>query len=155
MVSFISFVGIPKHVVGIAKHVVTTWVVHGIRFISLAGIPKHVVGITNMLLPPFYNAAIGQDPITHIVNRISNTSYHLQYLYCPGGFVFGAKPSLITCIVEFFLSVVWWGRQVSCPYALNENPDNAFFIGEFDSETRTKFSYDQRLNPTFKNNLNK
>ncbi len=35
--------------------------------------------------------------------------------------------------------------QVSCPYALNENPDNGFFIGEFDSETRPKFFYDQRL----------
>jgi hypothetical protein len=26
-----------------------------------------------------------------IGNRISNTSYHLQHLYCQGGYVFGAK----------------------------------------------------------------
>jgi hypothetical protein len=26
-------------------------------------------------------------------------------LYCPGGYVFGAKPNLITCVAEFFLSV--------------------------------------------------
>ncbi len=43
-----------------------------------------------------------------IGNRISNTSYDLQYLYklyCQGGYVFGAKANLITCVAEFFLSV--------------------------------------------------
>ncbi len=40
-----------------------------------------------------------------IDNRISNTSYHLQYLYCQGGYVFGAKANLITFVAEFFLSV--------------------------------------------------
>ncbi len=39
-----------------------------------------------------------------IGNRLSNTSYHLQYLYCQGGYVFGAKANLITCVAEFFLS---------------------------------------------------
>jgi hypothetical protein len=42
--------------------------------------------------------------LTLIVNRISNTSYHLQYLYYPGGNETGAKPNLITCITEIFLS---------------------------------------------------
>ena len=40
-----------------------------------------------------------------IGNRISNTSYHFQYLYYPGGNETGAKPNLITCITEIFLSV--------------------------------------------------
>ena len=44
-----------------------------------------------------------------IGNRISNTSYHFQYLYYPGGYETGAKPNLITCITEIFLSV---GRQM-------------------------------------------
>jgi hypothetical protein len=44
-----------------------------------------------------------------IGNRISNTSYHFQYLYYPGGNETGAKPNLITCITEIFLSV---GRQM-------------------------------------------
>ncbi len=39
-----------------------------------------------------------------IGNRISNTSYHFQYLYYPGGNETGAKPILITCIREIFLS---------------------------------------------------
>jgi hypothetical protein len=39
-----------------------------------------------------------------IGNRISNTSYHLQYLYCQDGYVFGAKANLITFVAEFFLS---------------------------------------------------
>jgi len=43
--------------------------------------------------------------LTLIVNRISNTSYHLQYLYCQGGYAIGAKPNLITCVTEIFLSV--------------------------------------------------
>jgi hypothetical protein len=42
--------------------------------------------------------------LTHIVNHISNTPYHLQYLYCQGGYVFGAKANLITCVAEIFLS---------------------------------------------------
>ena len=43
--------------------------------------------------------------LTHIVNHLSNTSYHFQYLYYPGGNETGAKPNLITCITEIFLSV--------------------------------------------------
>jgi hypothetical protein len=43
--------------------------------------------------------------LTHIVNHTSNTSYHLQYLYCQGGYVFGTKPYLITCVGYIFLSV--------------------------------------------------
>jgi hypothetical protein len=39
-----------------------------------------------------------------IGNRISNTFYHFQYLYYPGGNETGAKPNLITCITEIFLS---------------------------------------------------
>jgi len=39
-----------------------------------------------------------------IGNRISNTSYHFQYFYYPGGNETGAKPNLITCITEIFLS---------------------------------------------------
>ncbi len=49
--------------------------------------------------------------LTLIVNRISNTSYHLQYLYCQGGNATGAKPNLITCVTEIFLSV--GGRNAS------------------------------------------
>ncbi len=45
-----------------------------------------------------------------IGNSISNTSYHLQYLYCQGGYVFGAKANLITCVAEFFLSVFQWRK---------------------------------------------
>jgi hypothetical protein len=47
--------------------------------------------------------------LTHIVNHLSNTSYHFQYLYYPGGNETGAKPNLITCITEIFLSAgrVW------------------------------------------------
>jgi hypothetical protein len=41
-----------------------------------------------------------------IGNRISNTSYHFQYLYYPGGNETGAKPNLITCITEIFLSAL-------------------------------------------------
>jgi hypothetical protein len=43
--------------------------------------------------------------LTHIVKHLSNTSYHFQYLYYPGGNETGAKPNLITCITEIFLSV--------------------------------------------------
>ena len=42
--------------------------------------------------------------LTSIDSRISNTSYHFQYLYYPGGNETGAKPNLITCITEIFLS---------------------------------------------------
>ncbi len=45
--------------------------------------------------------------LTHIVNHISNTSYHLQYLYCQGGYVLGAKPNLITSVADISLSVDW------------------------------------------------
>jgi hypothetical protein len=44
--------------------------------------------------------------LTHIVNHLSNTSYHFQYLYYPGGNETGAKPNLITCITEIFLSAL-------------------------------------------------
>jgi hypothetical protein len=71
-----------KDVVGITRHVVTT--------IS-------AFSFTMLLLDRI---------LTHIVNHISNTSYHLQYLYCQGGYVFGAKPNLITCVGYIFLSVV-------------------------------------------------
>ena len=50
--------------------------------------------------------------LKHIVNHISNTSYHLQYLYCQGGYVFGAKPKLITCVAYIFLSACCGN---SCP----------------------------------------
>jgi hypothetical protein len=80
MVPFISLVGIPKHVVGATKHVVTT--ISAFSFILL---------LLDIIL-------------THIVNHISNTSYHLQYLYCQGRYVFDAKPNLITCVAEFFCS---------------------------------------------------
>ena len=46
-----------------------------------------------------------------IGNRISNTSYHFQYLYYPGGNETGAKPNLITCITEIFLSVGFHQRE--------------------------------------------
>ncbi len=90
MVRFISLVGVPKHVVGVAKYVVTT--ISAFSFIML-------------LLDKI---------LTHIVNRISNTSYHLQYLYCPDGYVFGAKPNLITCIVEFFLLYLYFSPYICC-----------------------------------------
>jgi hypothetical protein len=45
-----------------------------------------------MLLPPFLLLVfimLQWDRIlTHIVNHLSNTSYHLQYLYCPGGYLY-------------------------------------------------------------------
>jgi hypothetical protein len=82
MVPFISLVGIPKHVVGITKHVVTT--IFAFSFTML---------LLNRIL-------------THSVNHLSNTSYHLQYLYCQGGYAFGAKPNLITCVAYIFLSAV-------------------------------------------------
>jgi hypothetical protein len=69
-----------KDVVGITRHVVTT--------IS-------VFSFTMLLLDRI---------LTHIVNHISNTSYHLQYVYCQRGYVFGAKPNLITCVGYIFLS---------------------------------------------------
>ena len=70
-----------KDVVGITRHVVTT--------IS-------AFSFTMLLLDII---------LTHIVNHLSNTSYHFQYLYYPGGNETGAKPNLITCITEIFLSV--------------------------------------------------
>jgi hypothetical protein len=68
---------------------------------------KDVVGITRHVttISAFSFTMLLLDRIlTHIVNHISNTSYHLQYLYCQGGYVFGAKPNLITCVGYIFLS---------------------------------------------------
>ncbi len=59
--------------------------------------------------------------LTHIVNHISNTSYHLQYLYCQGGYVFGAKPNLITCVGYIFLSAFARGFFYRDPYFRNDN----------------------------------
>jgi hypothetical protein len=67
--------------------------------ISLVGIPKHVV--TTISAFSFIRLLLDRI-LTHIVNHLSNTSYHLQYL--PFGYVFGAKPNLITCVAEIFLS---------------------------------------------------
>jgi hypothetical protein len=78
-VGFFS-VNTQKDVVGITRHVVTT--------IS-------AFSFTMLLLDRI---------LTHIVNHLSNTSYHFQYLYYPGGNETGAKPNLITCITEIFLS---------------------------------------------------
>ncbi len=94
MLDFFS-VNTQKDVVGITRHVVTT--------IS-------AFSFTMLLLDRI---------LTHIVNHLSNTSYHFQYLYYPGGNETGAKPNLITCITEIFLSVVkmlfmslfWWVFQ--------------------------------------------
>jgi hypothetical protein len=54
---------------------------HGTPYrISLVGIPKHVVAT----ISAFSLIMLLLDRIlTHIVNHLSNTSYHLQYLYCP------------------------------------------------------------------------
>jgi len=51
-------------------------------------------------------------------NCISNTSYHLQYLYCQGGYVFGAKANLITFVAYIFLSakvmlIIWVALEQS------------------------------------------
>jgi hypothetical protein len=93
--NLISLVGIPNHVVGITKHVVTT--------IS-------AFSFTMLLLDRI---------LTHIVNHISNTSYHLQYLYCQGGYVFDAKPNLITCEACIFLSVVSVGGARPPPFTIS------------------------------------
>jgi hypothetical protein len=75
---------------------------HGTPYrISLVGMPKHVV--TTISAFSFIMLLLDRI-LTHIVNHLSNTSYHLQYLYCPGGYVFGAKPNLIQCFVEIFFS---------------------------------------------------
>ena len=73
---------------------------HGTPYrISLVGIPKHVV--TTISAFSFIMLLLDRI-LTHIVNHLSNTSYHLQYL--PFGYVFGAKPNLITCVAEILLS---------------------------------------------------
>ncbi len=56
---------------------------HGTPYrISLVGIPKHVVAT----ISAFSFIMLLLDRIlTHIVNHLSNTSYHLQHLYCPLG----------------------------------------------------------------------
>ena len=85
-----------------------------VPFVSLVGIPKHVVGITKQVVTTIsafsFTMLLLDRILTHIVNHLSNTSYHLQYLYCQGGYVFDAKANLITCVAEFFLSVE--GKQV-------------------------------------------
>jgi hypothetical protein len=81
MLDFFSVITLcQKDVVGITRHVVIT--------IS-------ALSFTMLLLDRI---------LTHIVNHISNTSYHFQYVYCQGGYVFGAKPNLITCVGYIFLS---------------------------------------------------
>ncbi len=89
MVPFISLVSILKHVVGITKHVV--------------GNAKHVVTTISAFS---FRMLLLDRILTHIVNHISKTSYHLQNLYCKGGYVLvvSAKPNLITCIAEIFLN---------------------------------------------------
>jgi hypothetical protein len=70
---------------------------------------KDVVGITRHVATTIsafsFTMLLLDINLTHIVNHISITSYHLQYLYCQGGYVFGAKPNLI-CVGYIFLSVV-------------------------------------------------
>ena len=78
MLDFFS-VNTQKDVVGITRHVVTT--ISAFSFTML----------------------LSDKILTHIVNHISNPSYHLQCLYCQGGYVFSAKPNLITCVVYIFL----------------------------------------------------
>ncbi len=56
--------------------------------ISLVGIPRHVV--TTISAFSFIMLLLDRI-LTHIVNHLSITSYHLQYLYCPGGYVFGVS----------------------------------------------------------------
>ncbi len=72
------------------------------HFVGVVGIAKHVV--TTISAVSFIMLLLDRI-LTHIVNHLSNTSYHLQYLYCQGGYIFGAKPNLITCIAEIFLTV--------------------------------------------------
>jgi hypothetical protein len=71
---------------------------------------KDVVGITKHVVPTIsalsFTMLLLDRILIHIVNHISNTSYHLQYLYCQGGYVFGAKPNLITWVGYIFLSVL-------------------------------------------------
>ncbi len=71
---------------------------------------KDVVGITRHFVTTIsafsFTMLLLDRILTHIVNHISNTSYHLQYLYCQGGYVFGAKPNLITCVGYIFLSAI-------------------------------------------------
>ncbi len=69
---------------------------------DVAGITRHVVTTISTFS---FTMLLLDRILTHIVNHLSNTSYHLQYLYCQGGYVFGAKPNLITCVGYIFLSV--------------------------------------------------
>jgi hypothetical protein len=68
---------------------------HGTPYrISLVGIPKHVV----TTISAFNFIMLLLDRIlTHIVNHLSNTSYHLQYLYCPGGYVVKTQLDNMRC----------------------------------------------------------
>jgi hypothetical protein len=81
----------------------------GIFFLLIHFVKKDVVGITrhvvNTISAFSFTMLLLDRILTHIVNHLSNTSYHLQYLYCQGGYVFGAKPNLITCVGYIFLSV--------------------------------------------------
>jgi hypothetical protein len=86
---------------------------------------KDVVGITRHVLTTIsafsFTMLLLDRILTHIVNHISNTSYHLQYLYCQGGYVFGAKPNLITCVGYFFL--------VQLPECRNKHFEGGFSRG--------------------------
>jgi hypothetical protein len=93
-VGFFFSVNTQKDVVVITRHVVTT--------IS-------AFSITMLLLDRI---------LTHIVNHSSNTSYHFQYLYYPGGNETGAKPNLITCITEIFLSADHHGPNILPSFAI-------------------------------------
>jgi hypothetical protein len=79
-----------------------------IFFLLIHFVKKDVVGITRHVVPTMsafsFTMLLLDRILTHIVNHLSNTSYHLQYLYCQAGYVFGAKPNLITCVGYIFLS---------------------------------------------------
>ncbi len=79
-------------------------------FLLIHFVKKDVVGITRHVVTAIsafsFTMMLIDRILTHIVNHLINTSYHLQYLYCQGGYVFGAKPNLITCVGYIFLSVV-------------------------------------------------
>ncbi len=79
------------------------------NFLLIHFVKKDVVGITRHVVTTIsafsFTMLLLDRILTHIVNHISNTSYHLLYLYCQGGYVFGVKPNLITCVGYIFLSV--------------------------------------------------
>ncbi len=106
MLDFFS-VNTQKDVVGITRHVVTTISAFSFSMLLLDRI------------------------LTHIVNHLSNTSYQFQYLYYPGGNETGAKPNLITCITEIFLSVsiCYWRVSVTLNLFMVENME--LFMDKF------------------------